>query len=60
MIRSERDPATLASTATRIVRGMVPNDPIENVLTIGQIKDQSVAPRRLNAVLVSLFGVLAA
>ena len=37
----------------------MPNDPIENVLTIGQIKDQSVAPRRLNAVLVSLFGVLA-
>jgi putative ABC transport system permease protein len=59
VIRAQRDPAALAPAATRIVRGIVPNDPIENVLTIGQIKDQSVAPRRLNAVLVSSFGVLA-
>jgi putative ABC transport system permease protein len=59
VIRSQRDPAALAPAATRIVRGIVPNDPIENVLTIGQIKDESVAPRRLNAVLVSSFGVLA-
>src|SRR4051812_12053773 len=59
VIRSERDPATLASAATRIVRGIVPNDPIENVLTIGQIRDESVAPRRLNAALVSSFGILA-
>jgi putative ABC transport system permease protein len=59
VIRSQRDPAALAPAATRIVRGIVPNDPIENVLTISQIKDQSVAPRRLNAILVSSFGVLA-
>src|ERR1043165_9884574 len=36
-----------------------PTVPIENVLTIAQIKEQSVAPRRLNAALISLFGVLA-
>ena len=59
VIRAERDPAALAPAATRIVRSIVPNDPIENVLTIAQIKDQSVAPRRLNAVLVSSFGALA-
>jgi predicted permease len=59
VIRAQRDPASLAPAATRIVRSIVPNDPIENVLTIGQIKDQSVAPRRLNAILVSSFGVLA-
>ena len=59
VIRAERDPAGLAPAATRIVRRIVPNDPIENVLTISQIKDQSVAPRRLNAILVSSFGVLA-
>ncbi len=59
VIRAQRDPAVLAPAATRIVRSIVPNDPIENVLTIGQIKDQSVAPRRLNAILVSSFGVLA-
>ena len=41
------------------MRSIVPQDPIENVLTVPQIRDQSVAPRRLNAALVSSFGVLA-
>jgi hypothetical protein len=59
VIRAQRDPTSLIPAATRLVRSIVPNDPIENVLTIPQIKDQSVAPRRLNAVLVSSFGVLA-
>ena len=59
VIRAQRDPAALGPAATRIVRKIVPNDPIENVMTVSQIKDQSVAPRRLNAALVSSFGVLA-
>jgi putative ABC transport system permease protein len=59
VIRAKTDPTSLIPAATRLVRGIVPNDPIENVMTIPQIKDQSVAPRRLNAVLVSSFGVLA-
>jgi len=59
VIRAQRDPAALASAATRIVRKIVPNDPIENVQTISQFKNQSVAPRRLNAILVSSFGILA-
>jgi putative ABC transport system permease protein len=42
------------------VRGIVPpSTVIEDVLTVAQIKDQSVAPRRLNAALVSSFGILA-
>jgi ABC-type antimicrobial peptide transport system permease subunit len=36
---------------------MAPQAPIDNVLTVAQIKDQSVAPRRLNAALVSSFGI---
>ena len=59
VIRAASDAASLAHGATRVVRNIVPQDPIENVLTIGQIKDQSVAPRRLNAALVSSFGILA-
>jgi ABC-type antimicrobial peptide transport system permease subunit len=51
--------AALAASATRIVRGIAPTVPLENVLTVAQIKDQSVAPRRLNAELISLFGILA-
>jgi predicted permease len=59
VIRSDRDPTSLVSAATRLVRGIVPQDPIENILTVEQIKDQSVAPKRLNAVLLSSFGILA-
>jgi predicted permease len=59
VIRANGDPASLAPAATRVVRSIVPQDPIENVMTVSQIKDQSVAPRRLNAVLVSSFGGLA-
>jgi predicted permease len=59
VIRAGTSALALANAATRLVRGIVPRDAIENVLTVGQIREESVAPRRLNAALVSLFGVLA-
>ena len=59
VIRADSNASELAAAATRIVRRIAPTAPIENVLTVAQIKDQSVAPRRLNAALVSSFGILA-
>lgn len=59
VIRTSLDAASLAPAATRIVRDLAANQPIEKVLTIDQIRDESVAPRRLNALLVASFGVLA-
>ncbi len=59
VIRADSNVAALAAAATRIVRRIAPTAPIENVMTIAQIKDQSVSPRRLNAVLISSFGILA-
>lgn len=59
VIRADSNAASLASMATRIVRRIAPTAPIENVMTIAQYKDQSVSPRRLNAVLISSFGILA-
>jgi predicted permease len=59
VIRAAGNAPSLIPAATRVVRGIAPQVPIENVLTVAQIRDQSVAPRRLNAVLVSSFGVLA-
>jgi len=59
VIKARADAAALAASATRIVRDIVPTQPIENVLTADQIRDESVAPRRLNAVLVASFGGLA-
>lgn len=59
VIRSTRDAASFAPAATRVVRGLAPQQPIEKVLTVEQIRDESVAPRRLNALLVASFGILA-
>jgi putative ABC transport system permease protein len=55
----ENAAASLVPAATRLVRSIAPREPIENVLTVAQIRDESVAPRRLNATLVSSFGILA-
>jgi putative ABC transport system permease protein len=59
VVRADSNVAALATSATRIVRNLAPGVPLENVLTVAQIKDQSVSPRRLNAALVSSFSVLA-
>jgi ABC-type antimicrobial peptide transport system permease subunit len=55
----ENAAASLAPAATRLVRSIAPREVIEHVLTVGQIRDESVAPHRLNAMLVSSFGILA-
>lgn len=59
VIRTRLNPSSLSAAATRVVRQAAPEQPIEKVLTVDQIRDESVAPRRLNAVLVSSFGILA-
>ncbi len=59
VIRTQGDAAALAAAATKALRQTSPDQPIEHVMTIAQIRDESVAPRRLNAMLVSSFGVLA-
>ena len=58
-IRADSNVANLAAAATRIIRRLAPTAPIEDVMTISQYKDQSISPRRLNALLISAFGVLA-
>ena len=59
VIRATQPAASLAPATTRLVRSIAPKEPIEHVMTVGQIRDESVAPRRLNAILVSSFGALA-
>ena len=58
-IRADSNVARLIPAVTRVIRGHAPNALIENVMTIAQIRDQSVAPRRLNAALVSSLSLLA-
>jgi putative ABC transport system permease protein len=59
VIRADTNVASLVPAVTRVVRRLAPTTPIENVMTIAQIRDQSVAPRRLNAALLSSFSLLA-
>ena len=59
VIRTDSNVATLANAATRIVRRVAPTVFIGKVRTIAQLKDEDVAPRRLNAALLSSFGILA-
>ena len=59
VIRTDRNASALAPAATRIVRAIAPLVPIGDIRTVAQIKDESVSPRRLNAVLVSSFSILA-
>lgn len=59
VIRAQGEASSLVPATTRVVRSVAPQDPIENMLTVSQIRDQSVAPRRLNAALVSAFSALA-
>lgn len=59
VMRANVDPATLAPTAREIVRSIAPAQPIENVHALDAIRDESIGPRRLNALLVGSFGLLA-
>jgi predicted permease len=58
VIRAQRV-AALTVPATRIVKRLAPMGTIDNVKTVRQLKDESIAPKRLNAALISLFGALA-
>ncbi len=59
VIRADSNVAALTAAATKIVRRIAATAPIEEVMTIKQIKDLSVSPRRLNAALISSLGLLA-
>ncbi|HWC73706.1 MAG TPA: ABC transporter permease [Gemmatimonadales bacterium] len=59
VIRADTNVAGLAAAATRIARRVAPTALIEDVMTMAQYKDRSIAPWRLNAALVSSFGLLA-
>jgi putative ABC transport system permease protein len=59
VIRTDGDPTRIVSSVRQIAHRIAPTSPIENLLTVAQIKDESIAPRRLNAELVSSLGLLA-
>jgi len=59
VIRTKFDPALLAPAAERAIRELYPRQLIENVATLEEVRDATVAPRRLNALFIASFGTLA-
>lgn len=59
VIRANGDAAALAPAATNVIHSIAPDQRIEHVMTGEQLRDESIAPRRLNALLVGSFSILA-
>jgi predicted permease len=59
IIRTKNDPALLQPIVLKTMRSVDPKQLIENVATLEQVRDATVAPRRLNALFIASFGTLA-
>jgi predicted permease len=59
VVRTTSDPVVLQPAIVRAIREVEPHQLIERVATLEQIRDESVAPRRLNAMFIGAFGLLA-
>ena len=59
IIRTRPEPGLLIPAVTRAIREMYPRQIVENVATLEQVRDETVAPRRLNALFIAAFGTLA-
>ncbi len=59
VVRGTGDPSSLVSAIRAVILARDPNQPIDNVATIAELERESVAPRRLNAMLLTSFALLA-
>jgi len=59
VVRTKSDPALLQPAIIGAVREVSPRQLITGVATLEQIRDEGVAPRRLNALFITSFGALA-
>jgi putative ABC transport system permease protein len=57
--RASADPTQLVSSLRQAVKDVDPNQPLYNIRTMTEIRDNSVAPERLNLTLLSLFAGIA-
>jgi putative ABC transport system permease protein len=59
LVRTSADPLSLVGSVRGAVLSIDPNQPISNVSTLEKVVDDSIAQRRLNMLLMGLFGGLA-
>jgi putative ABC transport system permease protein len=59
IVRTGTEPAALASSIVQAIRALAPRATVERVQTLEQVREDHVAPRKVNALLVTSFGGLA-
>ena len=59
LVRTTGSADALAPQVIEAIRGLDPNRPIDHVQTLEEIRDETIAPQRLNATLIGLFSALA-
>jgi predicted permease len=59
LVRSAGATAGLTPRIVETIRQLDPNRPIDHVQTLEEIRNEAIAPQRLNATLIGLFAVLA-
>jgi putative ABC transport system permease protein len=59
LVRTSGVPDGLAPRVIETIRQLDPNRPIDHVQTLEEIRDETIAPQRLNATLIGLFAALA-
>jgi predicted permease len=59
LVRTAGGSTGLTSHIVETIRQLDPNRPIDHIQTLEEIRDESIAPQRLNATLIGLFAALA-
>jgi putative ABC transport system permease protein len=59
LVRTAGSTVKLAPQVIETIRAIDPNRPIEHVQTLEEIRDEAIAPQRLNATLIGIFSMLA-
>jgi putative ABC transport system permease protein len=59
LVRADGNAEHLAPQVVETIRQLDPQRPIDHIQTLEEIREESIAPQRLNAILIGLFAVLA-
>jgi len=59
LVRTAGPTEQLAPRVIEAIRALDPNRPIDHVETLEELRDETIAPQRLNATLIGLFALLA-
>ncbi len=59
LVRTEGDPNPIAPQIVETLRALDPERPLEHISTLAELRAESLAPQRLNAILFLIFGGLA-